>query len=333
MRDYGVSVLEQYDIEVGSTRRVRGAVLCNTDKGLCLLKEMNITPERTQFLISLYRQMEEQTYFSVDTPIANKEGEYISKAEDGTTYILKKWFDAGECDIRRESEVMEGAKVLAHLHKTLHLKPEEEWQIKLEKTKDPLLTEYEKHNRELRKIKSFIQKRSVKGIFEREFLKNYEKMYQSALNAYDRLKQSSVQGLYTKAMEEYAVVHGDYNYHNILIGRGQTAVTEFSRASYHLQLTDLYYYLRKILEKCRYDERIGYKILKAYDSVQPLSQAEQEYLAIRLAYPEKFWKTANLYYHSNKAWIPEKNVEKLRVAIEQTDEKVEFLSQVFAFHL
>lgn len=333
MRDYGVSVLEQYDIDVDSTRRVRGAVLCNTNKGLCLLKEMKMTPERTQFLISLYEKMQDNPYFEVDTPLANSEGNYISQAEDGTTYILKKWFDASECDLRRESEVIEGAKVLAHLHKIMHLTPDEEGQSKEIAVEDPLLTEYERHNRELRKIKSFIQKRSVKGIFEREFLRNYEKMYQSALHAYERLKQSSVKSLYENAMKEHTVVHGDYNYHNILFGRNLTAVTEFSRASYQLQLTDLYYYLRKILEKCRYDERIGYKILKAYDSVKPLTEAEQEYLALRLAYPEKFWKTANLYYHSNKAWMPEKNVEKLQVAIEQTDKKREFLSQVFAFHL
>lgn len=333
MRDYGVSVLEQYDIEVDNTRRVRGAVLCNTNKGLCLLKEMKMTPERTQFLIALYKKLEENLYFQVDTPIENKEGEIISQAEDGTTYILKKWYDGTECDIRKEFEVVEGAKALAHLHNSMHLEPEESWSNKEIPEEDPLLTEYEKHNRELRKIKTFVQRRSVKGTFEREFLKHYEKMYQSALHTYERLKESSVKSLYENAIKEHAVVHGDYNYHNILFGRNQIAVTEFSRASYQLQLTDLYYYLRKILEKCRYDEHIGYKILQAYDRVRPLSETEQEYLALRLAYPEKFWKTSNLYYHSNKAWIPEKNVEKLRIAIEQREEKNSFLQQVFAFHL
>ena len=39
MRDYGVSVLEQYPIEVTNVRRVRGAVLCETNQGLMLLKE------------------------------------------------------------------------------------------------------------------------------------------------------------------------------------------------------------------------------------------------------------------------------------------------------
>jgi len=40
-----------------------------------------------------------------------------------------------------------------------------------------------------------------------------------------------------------------------------------------------------------------------------------------LAYPEKFWKITNSYYHSGKAWIPAKNVEKLSLSVAQTEEK------------
>ena len=87
------------------------------------------------------------------------------------------------------------------------------------------------------------------------------------------------------------------------------------------------------MEKHRYDERLGYKMLRAYDQEIGLGRKEREYLAIRLAYPEKFWKIVNGYYHSNKAWIPEKNVEKLRAAILQNEEKKRFLANIFTFHL
>ena len=64
-----------------------------------------------------------------------------------------------------------------------------------------------------------------------------------------------------------------------------------------------------------------------------LSEEEQEYMAIRLSYPEKFWKLVNSYYHSNKAWIPGKNVEKLQTAIDQTEKKKRLLKSIFSFHL
>lgn len=38
MKDYGISVLTQYQMEVFGTHKVRGAILCDTDKGLLLLR-------------------------------------------------------------------------------------------------------------------------------------------------------------------------------------------------------------------------------------------------------------------------------------------------------
>ena len=46
-------------------------------------------------------------------------------------------------------------------------------------------------------------------------------------------------------------------------------------------------------------------------------------------YPEKLWKLANHYYHTNKAWIPEKNLEKLKTFVNQQKERERFVSNVF----
>ena len=87
------------------------------------------------------------------------------------------------------------------------------------------------------------------------------------------------------------------------------------------------------MEKHEWNVKLGDCILNAYCAVRPLSDEEMEYLMLRFAYPEKFWKIADSYYRSNKAWIPVKNIEKLKVSIMQTEEKRYFLEQIFAFHL
>ena len=60
---------------------------------------------------------------------------------------------------------------------------------------------------------------------------------------------------------------------------------------------------------------------------------EREYIGLCLAYPEKFWKTASSYARSNKAWLPEKSVEKLRTAVRQAEEKTAFLESLFSLDL
>ena len=46
MQEYELGVLEQYNIEVISTRKTRGAILCDTDQGLLLLKEVRVSEKR-----------------------------------------------------------------------------------------------------------------------------------------------------------------------------------------------------------------------------------------------------------------------------------------------
>mgnify|MGYP000674203002 FL=1 len=69
-------------------------------------------------------------------------------------------------------------------------------------------------------------------------------------------------------------------------------------------------------------------MLEMYSRIRPLSQAEIEYISLKLIYPEKFWKLANYYYSHSKAWISEKNLEKLEKLIAQHDNWMNFVENI-----
>ena len=56
-----------------------------------------------------------------------------------------------------------------------------------------------------------------------------------------------------------------------------------------------------------------------------------KYLYVYLAYPEKFWKIANRYYNSHKAWLSGRNIEKLEKVVAQEDAREQFLKMLFHF--
>ena len=86
------------------------------------------------------------------------------------------------------------------------------------------------------------------------------------------------------------------------------------------------------MEKYQWKESLGRKILEMYESVRPLEDREKEFLALCLAYPEKFWKTANLYSNSNKARIPEKSVENCRLQSDSRQKRAIFRKYIhFSF--
>jgi len=103
------------------------------------------------------------------------------------------------------------------------------------------------------------------------------------------------------------------------------ATTNFDKANVGIQITDLYQFMRKVMEKNDWDLDFGSMILEAYNNILPLSRDEHRLLYILLLYPEKFWKITNFYYNSKKSWVPQRNIQKLIGIVEQKDRKNQFL--------
>lgn len=88
-------------------------------------------------------------------------------------------------------------------------------------------------------------------------------------------------------------------------------IVHFECFSYQIQVSDLANYMRKMLEKNNWNTGLGMDLICAYDRVRRLTAVELNYLYLYMAYPEKFWKIANRYYNTHKAWVSGRNIEKL----------------------
>lgn len=327
MKENELEVLEKYDIDVKCTRKVRGATLCETSRGTFLLKEMNFPEKRIPALHMLYQHIEEQGHKNVDVIIKNRENELFTEAEMGSKYLLKRWFHGKECDTNREQDILDGVQNLALLHRIMKIPGE------CEGIRDDLREEFLRHNREMKKVRTFIRGKVGKGDFELVFLKYFDMMFEWAEASTEKLECSGYENLLVQSKEEGSVVHGDYNYHNILFTSNGIATTNFERFHYGVQLSDFYYFLRKTMEKNQWNIELGHKMLECYNRILPLTETDLSYLAVCIAYPEKFWKSANSYYRSRKSWISAKSLEKLNLAIEQTNEKSLFLKNLFSFQI
>ncbi len=328
MKDRELEILEQYDIDVKSTRKIRGAILCDTNQGVFLLKELQCSEKRIPVLYELQNHLRQEGYLGIDVLVQNKDGELVSVSEDEQKFLLKKWFYGKECDSNREIDIMEGVRNLALIHRIM----KKEFETELS-PKEDMANEFLRHNRELKKVRSFIRGRVGKGEFELLYLKHFDEMYEWAICASEKLENTGYKNLLEKSVGEGLLVHGDYNYHNILMTPNGIATTNFDHFYRGIQVTDFYYYLRKTLEKNQWNVSLGSRMIENYNRIHPLSKEELEYIAVCMAYPEKFWKAANSYYRSSKVWVSAKSLEKLELAIRQTKQKKKFLENVFAFQV
>lgn len=326
MNDRAVSVLENYEIEVIRTWKGRGAMLCESDKGLLILKEYTGPKDKIIFQDALLRRIREQGFHPVEAVLKTKEDELIVYDQDRTPYILKTYFEGRECSIRDTGECVRAVKTLAGLHKASDVEPDAVPGIE-HVARFCLDKEYEKHNRELRKVRRFLKEKSQKTNFEIFLLKNYDYFFETALRAAEEVR-TFVNAQESRKQDSCIICHGDYQYHNIIVQNGskeEMAVINFEKCVRDNPVRDLYLFMRKLLEKNGWTKELGMLLLEAYNEERTMQEQDYGHLYYRLLYPEKFWKIVNFYYNSGKAWIPGRNMDKLERLLEQEQEKNNFL--------
>lgn len=324
MNDRNTEVLGQYELEIETLRRGRGAWVCETDRGLKLLREYKGTQKRLEFEEEILGMIKAQGGPCIDQYVRNKEGELLSTAGDGSHYIVKDWYHDRECNIRDDEETVGTVLQIAKLHKILReAELKEEWNLG-SIIAEPKAEEMERHNKELRRTRNFVSDKRKKSDFELCVMGSFNMFNEQAAEAQKGLLQMGEQG----RTPDSFLCHGELNQHHILMGSSHIAIIEFNKMHLGAQTGDLYHFIRKVLEKHGWNLNLGMKMLESYDRILPMGEPEREYLYYLFLYPEKYWKQLNFYYNANKAWIPARNVEKLRDLEIQQKDRNRFLAHI-----
>ncbi|MBR1854854.1 MAG: CotS family spore coat protein [Lachnospiraceae bacterium] len=330
MNDRAVNLLEQYDVEILKTRKGRGAFLCDTPDGCLIFKEYSGNEERLKIQSKLLSCLQNSDEVRVEQILPNKEGELFVTDFDGVKYILKTYVEGRECNINERRECLDAVRTLAKLHEIMTFEePVENLEVNEAFYLLPGL-EYEKRNRELKRVRKYLKKRSQKTWFEIYLQQNYDYFLEQALTLSEEWKEyEAMRAPQDGQARCITYCHGDYQYHNVLRTDTGWFIMNFEKCVQDDPVRDLYLLMRKLLEKSNWSGALGRELLAAYEELRPLSALGRIDLYYRLAYPEKFWKIINFYYNSGKAWIPGRNLEKLEKVVEQEKGKQEFLTAEF----
>ena len=332
MNEKALQILEQYEFAILRTYPGRGTVMVETENGTKTVKEFAGSRMVLPYEQQLMQHLKQAGLCMTDCINPNREGEYLSRDTEGSYYIVKDWPEGKACDTKNREELCRAMEFLAGFHR-------ESRGLWKELPQEPaprlygasVQADYDKHNRELKKVRQFIRGRQKKGEFELLFLKHAPYFLEMSRHAAGLLENSAYPELFERACKDRHICHGEYVHHNVLFSRRETALINFGRCCMDIQVHDLYLFFRKIMEKHDWNRELGARMLEAYERILPISGEEKNYLAWRLYYPEKVWKRANHYYHTNKAWIPEKSCEKLTKFLEQEEKRLCFLRELFGF--
>lgn len=358
MEDKYEEILAQYPMQYKSKRRVRGAVLLETEDGLRLLRSYNGHRNHLATEEQMKQHLIAQGYPYVDLAVANDQGELLTRDGSGGLWIMRRWYAGRECDIRDIREICQAAAHLGKLHQLLILQEEcllEAAEVKHSLQDEPSLSVREsaadgedpesslsytpsrqsgqayfaKRNRELKRIHGYIRKKRRKNEMELGLLNAFSYYYEQGCEAESiDAKENIYMNLYQQAIQQGRYIHGSYNYHNLLMLGKRIATTNFDNAKPGIQVLDLYGFLRKVMEKNGWQCDIGTRMLDSYQQNRTLSGQERKLLYTLLLYPEKYWKQCNFYYNGKKSWMSVKNYDKLLRLQAQEQDRRKFLEVI-----
>lgn len=324
MNDKAVSVLENYDMEVIRTFKGRGTIICDTTKGLRVLKEYNGSTEKLELLELLQEKVNH--IVRTDMIVRNKEGELFCKDSDGITYIVKEQIEGRECNYKNEEEILQAFRAMAKLHQTMRDNSDMAGSMPIHY----YVEEMEKHTKECRRVRNYLRRLKIKTDFERALLQEYNYFMERAEDIMQKAMEEDREEYENFVRTNGFFCHGDYQYHNVIFVKNDIAVINLERFAPDSGVRDFYLLFRKISEKSDWSLALGEKMLAAYESNRSFTPMERKQLYYRLAYPDKFWKIVNFYYNSKKSWIPDKNMEKLENLVNQERAKEKLLKTIFA---
>ena len=320
MEDKQELTLEKYGFQVKKRNRARGAVLLDTNEGPRLMREYDRIRGHFAFENEIKDRLAEHGMLLTDRVIHNIEGNPVTEWESGEKYVVYQWYYGDACDFRSCEGLEKAAQNLGQLHQCLKGVSEE--MIPIE---EDLSVRYERRNRELKRVYRFMKEKKRKNEFELYALSCFEEFYRKAEKAAACLQKSVYWQQHGRETRD--VCHGEYNYHNLIFTKKGVATTNFEHARYGIQLMDLAYFLRKVMEKNDWQREKGMAVLEGYGKEAAMEVSEYEFLWIILSYPVKFWKLMSQYMNGKKSWISDKNMEKLVSAREKEEAKDKFLRE------
>jgi CotS family spore coat protein len=333
VNDRAINLLEQYDMTIKSTSKGRGTIICDTDKGICVLKEYTGKPEKLELLSRLQERFCDS--LRTDVLIRTKENTLFVKDEcENTIYIVTKHIEGKECSYKNEDDIVKACSAMARMHlrfmtPLIYTDGQQHYEMPVFFYAD----EMERHTIECKRVYNYLKKRSAKTDFERSLLNQYNYFLEKAQDVTNRAKEESKTEYEAYVRSNRLYCHGDYQYHNVVFAKSQdgayTGIVNMEHISQDAGVRDFYLFFRKVCQKYDWSIDMANTMLEAYQNRRVIPPIELRSLKLMLEYPEKFWKIIDHYYNSKKSWMSQRNSEKLENLVRQEENKEKLINRLF----
>lgn len=320
-------IFKEFGIQVKRCYKFRGMYICETGEGAKAISISDYTPIQIQLEYNIKDHMIEKGFTCLNQlHMSNKNTPYVIYYNH--VYIMSDWYNGQAADFYNVNDVKQSVLLLAKMHmagRGFSNLPKEIKDVEMKNLGDT----YNKRHRETVMLKRKIENAGCNTDFEVLYLRNSDiyREFQEISKTFTNME--NYQRLMNQAEKTKSIAHHKYTYHNIIATRERgTMITGFEKSGYDVQITDLAYLTRRVMQRNGWDINLLINIIEEYNRLIPLSQEEWIIMKGMIIYPERFAKLCNQYYHSKRRWNYHMYYRKLSKILEYKDHYVDCARQV-----
>jgi CotS family spore coat protein len=285
---------QEYGIRVTELTPIRTAfrAFSNNGRVLCV-KPMNVPRQEVKFVVIVLKHLRKKGYSYSPKVLYTKQGKPWMNRH-GVRYLLTNWIDGHSPDFTHFSHLKKTVKTLAKFH--IHAEGLEISNIPEERN---LIVHLEEN---FQFYKSLIQKQVPS-----EQAKPFVEMCDTAIYY---LQKSGTKKAIQQEVKKKSFVHGDYNYHNLIIDSTEHCqLIDFDNTALQVRMYDLVHLMYRV---CPWNGDDALRLLEVYDQVRPISQDDLR-LFVTLRYiPGSFIRSmgwgkldipSSKQIHSHLGWL------------------------------
>ena len=294
-------VFKDFGITVNKCYKVRGAYICETNKGIKAIRKSDYTPEQITLQYDIKEHLIERGFNCVDQLYLNQ------KSTPYTIYynrifVMSDWYNGQEIDFFNPEDIYQSIKLLGEMHIAVTGFNAIGTDIKEVKIKN-LGEVYKKRYAETIKLKKRISNRGNKTEFEVLYFQNASEYMELQEMALEFLNPDNYEQLIKLARQERTLAHHKYTYHNLKKTSDNSIILSgLEKSGYDVQLTDVAYVIRRIMEKNEWNVELLFNIMNEYSKIRPLSLQEWDIIKGMIIFPERFAKLCNKYFYTKRRW-------------------------------
>lgn len=326
VRDKITAVLSLFGLQLKSIRPIRKIWRVETNTGYQYIKKSKLTPVELQFIFEALEYLYARSFPGILRLAVSKQGSPFA-AYQGELYILTDWVFSREVDFGILMDLKQAARFLAEFHYYSEgFSPQT-----IIPSRTAWLDWPTKMALRLQQLNDFRAKALAEAgdsAFSRLYLSYHDFYRRQAEAAYQALLNSPYYEVASAAAAAGSFCHHDYSGRNLLrTFDNRLILVDFDYSLLDLRIHDLINLIVRNLKHSRWDPAVCRFILKEYQQVLPLTEAEIEVMRILLIWPHDFWQMGLQYYHEKLPWPKERFIKKLESKINDRLERENFLKE------